>query len=211
MVFIQGQSWPYAINSRFYITIMREKYVRMYEKFISHLWMHTNVKRVLLNNFLPISLLPPNKIAGNSERSQKGHSDFNPDYEIVIKRLHLYYNMKLVTYGINKERNLVVQFPVFIQLYIQQQLILYQTEMVPVPIIDQNKQAHSYTCLHVDRPYIALNSETYISLRHQELRMCKNIGYEFYCEELFVVKHKSKYSCESTIYFNLGSETIEEN
>ena len=41
--------------------------------------------------------------------------------------------------------------------------------------------------------------------------MCKNNGYEFYCEELFVVKHKSKYSCESAIYFNLGLDIIKEN
>ena len=38
------------------------------------------------------------------------------------------------------------------------------------------------------------------------MRACKNIGYGFYCEELFVFKYKSKYSCESAIYFNLGSE-----
>ena len=41
--------------------------------------------------------------------------------------------------------------------------------------------------------------------------MCKNIGYEFYCRKLFVVKHKSKYSCESAIHFYLGSEIIKEN
>ena len=41
--------------------------------------------------------------------------------------------------------------------------------------------------------------------------MCKKIGYEFYCKELFVVKYKSKYSCENAIYFNLGSEIIKEN
>ena len=35
--------------------------------------------------------------------------------------------------------------------------------------------------------------------------------YEFYCKELFVVKHKSKYSCKSIIYFNLNSEIIKEN
>ena len=29
--------------------------------------------------------------------------------------------------------------------------------------------------------------------------------------ELFAVKHKSKYSCESAIYFNLGSEIIKES
>ena len=62
-----------------------------------------------------------------------------------------------------------------------------------------------------DRPYIALNSETYISLRHQKLKPCKNITYEFYCKELFIVKYKSKDSCESTIYFNLGSEMFKEN
>ena len=85
----------------------------------------------------------------------------NPDYDIVIKRIHLYYDMKLFTFGITKERNLIVQFPVFIQPYRQQQMMLYQIAMVPVPIIDQNKQAHSYTHLQVDRPYIALNSETF--------------------------------------------------
>ena len=88
---------------------------------------------------------------------------------------------------------------VFIQPYTQQPLMLYQIETVPVPFIEQNIQTHSYTHLHVDRPYVALNSETYITIMQQELRMCKSIGYEFYCEECFVVKHKSKYSCESAI------------
>ena len=62
--------------------------------------------------------------------------------------------------------------------------------------------------LRVRKPYIALNSETYISLRQQELRPWKKIGYEFYCEELFIVKHKSSYSCESAIYFNLTTDII---
>ena len=79
--------------------------------------------------------------------------------------MHLYYDIKLVTFGIDEERNLIVQFPVFVQPYTQQPLILYQIETVPVPIIDQNKQAHSYTHLQIDRPYIALNFETYISFR----------------------------------------------
>ena len=90
-------------------------------------------------------------------------------------------------------------------------MILYQLETVPVPILDQNDKAQSYTHLHIKKPYIALNSETYISLRQQELRTCKNIGYEFYCEELFVVKHKTSYSCVSAIYFNLDTNIIKEN
>ena len=109
----------------------------------------------------------------------------NPDYDIVIKRLHLYYDMKLVTFGIGKDKNLIIQFPVFIQPYTQQPLVLYQIETVLVSIIDQNKWSDSYTHLPIDRPYIDLNPET---IRQQELRTCKIIGYEFYCEELFCGK-----------------------
>ena len=62
----------------------------------------------------------------------------NPDYNIVIKRLHLYYDMKLVTFRVDRKRNLIIQFPIFVQPYIQQPLILYQIETVPVPIVDKN-------------------------------------------------------------------------
>ena len=31
------------------------------------------------------------------------------------------------------------------------------------------------------------------------------------CEELFVVKHKSSFSCESAIYFNLSTNIIRDN
>ena len=70
---------------------------------------------------------------------------------------------------------------------------------------------HSYTQLQVKKPYIALNSETYISIRQQELSTCKRIGYKFYWKELFTVKHKSRYSCESAIYFHLNTDTIKES
>ena len=118
--------------------------------------------------------------------------------------------MQLVTFGIDNDMNLVIQFPVFIQPFTQKPLNLYQLETVPVPILDQNIKAQSYTHLRIKNPNIALNSETYISLRQQELRSCKEIGYEFYCF-IFVVKHKSSYSCESAIYFNLTTEIIKNN
>ena len=81
--------------------------------------------------------------------------------------------MQLVTFGIDKDSNLIIQFPVFVQPYTQQPLILYQLEIVQVPILDQNDKAQSYTYLQIKKQYIALNTETYISLRQQELRTCK--------------------------------------
>ena len=75
-----------------------------------------------------------------------------------------------------------MQFPVFVQPYTQKRLVMYQIETVPVPILDENEQVHSYTELKIEKPYIALNEETYIMLCAQELKMCMKIGYKYYCK-----------------------------
>ena len=51
----------------------------------------------------------------------------------------------------------------------------------------------------------------YITLHTQELKMCKKIRYKYYCEELFIIKSKTRYSCASAIYFNLKSDVIRAN
>ena len=107
--------------------------------------------------------------------------------------------MKLVTFGIDKKRNLIIQFQIFVQHYTQQPLILYQLETVPVRIVDKNPKADSYTQFQIKKPYLALNLEMYINIRQQELTTCKRIGYKFYCEELFIVRHKSIHSCKSAL------------
>ena len=118
--------------------------------------------------------------------------------------------MKLVTFGINYQKNLIIQFPVFVQLYIQTKLTLYQVETVPVPILDSSNKVQSYTQLKIGKPYIALNDETYITICPQELSNCKKISYEYFCEELFVVNSKHQYSCASAVYFN-SNHDIKEN
>ena len=110
-------------------------------------------------------------------------------------RLSLYYDMKLVTFGVDGQKNLIIQFPVFVQPHTQSRLTICQIETVPVPILDENQQAQSYTELQIDKPYIALSDNTYIMLHTQELNTCKEIEYEYYCKELFVVKSKTRYSC----------------
>ena len=50
---------------------------------------------------------------------------------------------------------------------------MYQIETVPIPILDRNDQVQSYTPLKIDKPYIALNTETYITMHSQELSTCK--------------------------------------
>ena len=201
----------YSINSLLYLRIVKEKYVLIHKEFITQLCIYATTIRILAKGFLPISLITPLKLKEILNIVRITIRKTNPDYDLVIKGLYLYYGMKLVTFGIDRDRNLIIQFPMFIQPYTKQPLILYQIEMLLIPIVDQNIQAHFYTHLQVDRTYIALNSETYITIRQQELRTCKGIGYKFYCKELFMVKHKSKYSCESTIYFALDLDIITEN
>ena len=78
---------------------------------------------------------------------------------MVLTRLYLYYDMKLVMFGIDNKKDLIVQFPVFVQPYTQSRLIMYQIKTVPVLILDQNEQVQSYTQLKIDKPYIALNTK----------------------------------------------------
>ena len=43
--------------------------------------------------------------------------------------------------------------------------------------------------------------KTYITIHPQELNNCNKIGYENFCEELFVMKSRHIYSCASAVYF----------
>ena len=183
----------------------------MYERFIKELKLYSRAIRVLSKGYLPISLIPSCKLEKILNEVRIAITKSNKDYDLVLTRLYLYYDMKLVTFGIDNQRNLIVQFPVFIQLYTQKRLIMYQIETVLVPILDENEQVHSYTELNIEKLYITLNEETYITLHSQELKMYKRIGYECYCEELFVIRSKTRYSCTSTIYFNLESDVIKAN
>ena len=201
----------YAFNSLLFLTVVQDKYISLYKELNTQLKSYVSAIRILTKGYLPTTLITPSKLQEILAEVTKSLQQTNPDYALVLDRLHLYYDMQLVTFGIDREMNVVIQFPVLYNHIFKNPLILYQLETVLVPILDTNMEAQSYTHLHVNKPYIALNLETYIVLTQQELRSCKKIGNEFYCKELFVVKHKSSYSCESAIYFNLTTDTIRKN
>ena len=201
----------YAIHSLLYLRTIQEKYIKMYDRFVNQLKDYAQAIRVLSKAYLPISLLPPSKLAKILHEVTQVLSKTNKNYGLVLKGMYKYYDMKLVMFGTDQDRNLIIQFPVFIQPYSQKLLTLYQIETIPVLILDMNKRADSYTWIRIDKPCITLNLVTYISIHSEELRTCKRIGYEYYCKELFVVKSKSKYSCSSTLYFELDKQTIKEN
>ena len=117
-----------------FLTTITEKYVRMYERFNVELKSYSKAIRILSKGYIPISLMPPSNLEAILEQVRIVLAKTNKDYDLVLTRLYLYYDMKLVMFGIDNQRNLIIQFPIFVQPYTQTRLTLYQIETVLVPI-----------------------------------------------------------------------------
>ena len=150
----------YSTNSLLYLRIIQDKYISLYRELISQLHTYVSAIRILAKGYLSHTLINANELQIILTQVKNSLHISNPDYSLVLDRLHLYYDMQLITFSIDKDMNLVIQFPVVIQSYTQKPLVLYQLETVPVPILDRNNEAQSYMHLQVRKPYTALNSET---------------------------------------------------
>ena len=117
----------------------------LYWELVTQLCTYVSTIRVLAKGFLPNTLITPAKLQEILKEVKKTLQITNPDYDLVIDRLHLYYDMPLITFGIDKNMNLIIQFPIFVEPYTQKLLILYQLETLPIPILDKNIKAQSYT------------------------------------------------------------------
>ena len=134
------------------------------------------------------------------------------DYGLAVNHIFHYRDMELDTFSVDRiTHSLIVAFPVFIKDFNQPPLSLFEIEIVPVLIPDKNRQADSYSQVRIHKSYIAVGMDYYIQMRMTEMFMCKCIGYIYYCEELFVVKHKSKHSCASAIFYELGLQQVIKN
>ena len=135
----------YAFNSLLFLRVVQGKYISLYRELITQLRSYISTIRILAKGYLPTTLITLSRLQGILAEVQMSLQQTIPDYTLVFESLHLYYDMPLVTFGVDRNMNHVVQFPVFIQPYIQKPLLLYQLETVPVPILDTNTEAHSYT------------------------------------------------------------------
>ena len=116
----------YSTNSLLYLRIIQNKYISLHRELFTQLHTYVSAIRILAKGYLPNTLIKPGKLQEILSEVKKSLQITNPDYDLVLDRLHLSYDMQLVTSGIDKDMNLVTQFPVFIQPYTQKPLILYQ-------------------------------------------------------------------------------------
>ena len=133
----------YAFNSLLFLRVIQDKYISLYRELMAQLKAYISAIRILSNGYLPTTPIPPNKLQDIFAEVKRSLHQTNPDYTLVFDRLHMYYDMPLVTFGVDRNMDLIIQFPIFIQPYIQELLLLYQIETVPVPILDTNTEANS--------------------------------------------------------------------
>ena len=100
----------YSINSLLYLRTVQDKYIALHRESITKLCIYTSAIRILAKGYLPISLVTPSKLREILNEVKTAIWTTNPDYDLVIDRLHLYYDMQLVTFGINKDKNLIIHF-----------------------------------------------------------------------------------------------------
>ena len=132
-----------------------------------------------------------------------------PDYELADNSILHYCDMKLVTLSIDREtHSLIISFPIFVKDFHQPPPKLYEVDTIVVPVLDHNRKANSYTKVQIQKLYLVADNDYYIQLKMTKLVICKSIQYTYYCEELFVVKHKSRHSCASAIFYELGPEEV---
>ena len=128
----------YAFNSLLFLRVVQDKYISLYRELIIQLKSYMSMIRILAKGYLPSTLIPQSRLQYILAEVKRSLQQTNQDYTLVFERLHLYYDMPLVTFGVDRNMNLVIQFLVFIQPYIQKPLVLYQLETVPVLILDAN-------------------------------------------------------------------------
>ena len=202
----------YNFDTMMYLDNAREEHVVTYREAVRAARDFLDGIAIVTQGGLPRALISDNQlreILGKVDAMVKRNYS---DYVLAATHISYYRDMKMVTFAVDQQtHSLIVTFPAFIKNYKQPPLSLYEVESVPVPILDKNVKDNSYSQGRIEKSYIAAGTDYYIQLRISELLMCKSIRHIYYCEELFVNKHKSRHSCVSAIFYNLGPATITKN
>ena len=84
----------YSINSLLYLRTVQDKYIALYRELITQLHIYASAIRILAKGYLSISLVTHSKLREILNEVKTAIQTTNPDYDLVIDRLHLYYNMQ---------------------------------------------------------------------------------------------------------------------
>ena len=77
----------YAVNSMLYLRTIKDKYIEIYNEFISQLCIYAKAVRILAKGYLSISLITALKLQEIIDSVKETLIKTNPDYDIVIKMI----------------------------------------------------------------------------------------------------------------------------
>ena len=83
----------YVTNSILYLRIIQDKYISLYRELITQLHTYVSAIRILAKGYLPNTLIKPKRLQEILTEVKKSLHSTNPDYNLVLDRLHLYYDM----------------------------------------------------------------------------------------------------------------------
>ena len=92
----------YAIDSLLFLGIVQDKYVSLYKQLITQLKSYVSAIRILAKGYLPTTLITPSKLQEILAVVTKSLQKTNPDYALVLDRLHLYYDIQLVILALTR-------------------------------------------------------------------------------------------------------------
>ena len=127
----------YAHQVSMYVQAMTERYIRVPENLIHELRLLLRSIAILSKGYLPPQLFTPTDIVKISQEALKLVQKRHPDYVLAIPQASSYYDMRLVTFGLDQRDRLIVCFPIFVKDFSREPMTLYQIETVPVPIVDE--------------------------------------------------------------------------
>ena len=98
----------HATNSLLFLRVIQDKYIALYRELITQLCIYLSAIRVLAKGYLPNTLITPKKLQEILSEVKNSLLITNPDYTLVLDILHLYYDMQLITVGIDSNMKLVI-------------------------------------------------------------------------------------------------------
>ena len=123
--------------------------------------------------------------------------------------MYQYYAEPMVMFS-NMQDQLLVNIPVLLHLTDQKDLTLYSIDTVPMPFDTETLDGKNdkVTFINNSYPYMTINKENYIPLDERHLCLCNKMGATYYCENSYVLRHRSEHTCESAIYYCTDPKTI---
>ena len=142
----------YNFDTLMYLDNAREEHVVTYREAVKAARDFLDGIAIVTQGRLPRALISDNQlrqILGKVDAMVKRNY---PDYVLAATHISHYVDMKMVTFAVDQQtHSLIVTFPAFIKNYKQPPLSLYEVETVPVPMLDKNVKANSYSQVRIEK------------------------------------------------------------